>query len=174
MRYRICIISTGRPDRVPHMQRLFPYDFQIHWYTKDTDMRSYAMYGASSIIAAGGLCESRNRALEDSAAEGSVCVELSDDLSKIQWYEGTGKAKDISLNDAIQRLIAGMEVNKALLGGVAPTANAFYYTKPAHSRAFIVGDFIAIHPHAVGEGLLFDTKLKLKEDYDYTLQHLQK
>lgn len=173
MKYRVCIISTGRPERVPLMQRLFSHDQDIHWYVKDTDVRSYSMFGAKSVVIAGGLCEGRNCALEDSARAGEACIQLSDDLSKIQWYDGKDKPKDIGLNDAIQRLLVGMEVNKAMLGGVAPTANAFYYTKPAHDRAFIVGDFIAVRPEAFLKGVRFDTGLKLKEDYDYTLQHLQ-
>ena len=46
-------------------------------------------------------------------------------------------------------------------GGVAPTANAFYFNpnRPVKTAAFIVGDFIYVHPNP----RFFDENLKLKE-----------
>ena len=39
------------------------------------------------------------------------------------------------------------------------------------TNLFVVGSCCAIKP---GSGLYFDTNLKLKEDYDYTAQHIAK
>jgi hypothetical protein len=54
------------------------------------------------------------------------------------------------------------------LAGVAPTSNPFYGSTTLKLRHFIVGDLMLAAPNP----LRFDPAFALKEDYDYTCQHL--
>lgn len=62
---------------------------------------------------------------------------------------------------------------KFKLGGVAPTANPFFYNpkEPISFTKFCIGSFLVIDTES---DLRFDSNLSLKEDYDFTLQHIQK
>jgi len=46
---------------------------------------------------------------------------------------------------------------------------------PATTEHFIVGDFIVVDVRGEGgtRGLRFDERFQLKEDYDFTAQHLE-
>ena len=60
------------------------------------------------------------------------------------------------------------------MGGFAPTSSTIFFGKYADSPVtignFIVADLFACKPCE----LYFDEQAALKEDYDYTLQHLQR
>jgi len=56
------------------------------------------------------------------------------------------------------------------LMGVPPTSNDFFAKNKISKNTFCIGDMLFIKPNP----LRFDTSLTLKEDYDYTLQHLHK
>lgn len=139
------------------------------WYVGMGEGNLY-LGGRGSVIESGGLCESRNRALMDASVLGIPCVQLSDDLKKIEYlfeFEGKVEAKEITFEEAVGKM---MEVDKIFrMIGVAPTGNPFFWDKKEYTtNKFIVGDFILVRPC----GLFFDENLKLKEDYDYTLQHI--
>jgi hypothetical protein len=51
---------------------------------------------------------------------------------------------------------------------VSPTANTYFYRQAVSTHLFVVGDMILVSPTS----LRFDEQLLLKEDYDYTCQHL--
>ena len=63
---------------------------------------------------------------------------------------------------------------KAKLAGVYPNANSgmAMNADPVSTDLFCVGDFLIIEPTA--GGLRFDERMTLKEDYDFTAQHLAK
>lgn len=60
----------------------------------------------------------------------------------------------------------------AFYGGVYPNTNDgfAYATPPITTEHFIVGDFIVVD--SVNSSLRFDERMTLKEDYDFTCQHL--
>lgn len=168
----LAVISHARPGNVQKMQAMVG---EATWYVGAGERQAYRQEGATAVVESGGLCPSRNAALKDAWAFGVPCIELSDDLRKLQMavpQEGKNRAVDISFEEAVSTMLEASRLYTAKLAGVAPTANAFYYNpnRPFHHRAFIVGDLILVRPCA----LLFDERLKLKEDYDYTLAHLSK
>ena len=65
-----------------------------------------------------------------------------------------------------------MDGTNSKLGGLPPTSNTLNYKehKRVQTSHFIVADFIIVKPCE----LFFDENLTLKEDYDYTLQHIEK
>lgn len=173
------IISGGRPHAVPAMRALVG---DATWYVRTGEAAVYTAAGAAHVVEAGALCRARNQALIDGHGEGLPVVQLSDDMSKLEravWSEAKGKhvAEPLEFGQAVDAMLRAMRDTGTKLAGVAPTSNPFYYTgtRPVNTRAFVVGDFIAVAPPAtLDEALWFDEGMKLKEDYDYTLQHLSR
>lgn len=169
-RFYVAVVSSGRPANVQAMQALVG---DATWYVKTTgEVGAYADQGAPSVYGSGGLCESRNMALAHAWKHGLPCVQLSDDLKKLRLACAVSGSHPLDFEDAVDRIHSTMQRAGARLGGCAPTDNAFFFNpdRPFSTDRFIVGDFVVIEPC----NLLFDEQLRLKEDYDYTLQHLQK
>lgn len=170
----VSVISHKRPANLPRMADLVG---PATWYVGQGELQDYVTYAPqnTSIKESGGLCASRNAALRDAWALGVPCLELSDDLAKLQ-QPTFDRARDkyvaapLEFREAVARMLTALAlVPQAHLAGVAPTPNPFFYRgKPIHQKAFIVGDMILVEPC----GVLFDEQLTLKEDYDYTLQHM--
>ena len=165
----IGIISARRPERVVPMMKFAP---DATWYVAEGEGETYRSAGAKFVVEAGKLCESRNAALEDAFKQDLPCVQLSDDLAALKKAHDKKQVELISLEQAIKDMLLVTDKIGAKLAGCAPTSNPFYYNpeKPYRSAGFIVADFILVRPC----DLRFDVKMRLKEDYDYTLQHLAK
>ena len=164
----LSVISHARPTNVPAMEALIG---PATWFVGKGEAAAYQEHGAHNVVESGGLCRSRNAAIENSGMR--HCIQLSDDLRKVQVAITEGRrtvAKDIPFVAAVRLVRNGMRSIGAKLGGAAPTANPFYASvdRPVHPSAFIVGDFIIIAPSKPR----FDESLALKEDYDFTLQHI--
>ena len=164
----ICIISARRPNSVSKMKLFAP---QARWYVAVGEAEAYREAGALDVVEVGGLIDARNRALEDAFAEGRACVQLSDDLKKLQEVTDDLKTFDITLEQAVNVMGQICDVTGAKLAGVAPVANTFYYSPKSAVKThhFIVGDMIYVKPSKPR----FDNTLQLKEDYDFTAQHIQ-
>jgi hypothetical protein len=165
------VFSARRPQTVETMQTFEP---NITWYVCDEqDAEDYAEAGAAAVKVSGALCPSRNAVIEDAQANGHWTLMLSDDMTSLKRAvtPNNKDAYEITLAEACQSIRSIMEASKAKLGGVAPTSNAFYFhpSKVISYKAFILGDFCLVSDTA----LRFDEGLLLKEDYDYTLQHIK-
>lgn len=164
----LAIISSHRAANVPKMEHVAA-DLNPVWYVGEGELGNYDHMGAGHVIEAGGLIEARNMALDNASGRDEVCIQISDDARKMAWAETTTKVSPLSLTEAVAKLEEALNTTGAQLAGAAPTANPFFSKARIHETAFIVGDFIGIAP---GCPLRFDPKLTLKEDYDYTVQHL--
>ncbi len=168
----LSVISHARTANIAKMEALVG---PATWFVGEGEGPTYSAAGARAVVESGRLCPSRNVALKKAWKHGLPCVELSDDLTRVQLAVWSGEKKKIvavesTFAEAVRRVLEGMERTGAKLGGVAPTANPFYANveKPIHTSAFIVGDMIVVAPCET----LFDEGMTLKEDYDYTLQHI--
>lgn len=168
----------------------------IVWIVGLGEQKTYAM-AEGEVIEGGGLCESRNLALDLGRQRDKVVVQLSDDLKRLQIIKGetiealvgtdgvrfdnisaaTRAANNCGLIDispaAAARVVrAAMRRTGAKLGGCHCTGNPgqAFSSAPVTTAHFVVGDLIVID--APGSPLNFDTRFKLKEDYDFTCQHL--
>lgn len=147
------------------------------WYVAEGDREGYAdavRACGGKVKETGALTRSRNAALDDAAAEGALCVQVSDDLRRCQLIEvraGKKTARPTTFAETVARLSAELARTDFRLAGCAPTGNAFYFDerKPVKTRAFVVGDLIAVDPRS---SVRFDEELRLKEDYDFTLAHV--
>jgi hypothetical protein len=197
------IVSKGRPDNVVRIQSLFDsIGIKPVWVVGKGEASVYKKAGAYEVIEGGKLTPSRNLCLDKAAAAGNYCVQMSDDVISFQYFDSpfdrkewkkpvsqhdanirSGKAKMCSLNplEAAQIIVAYMREHKAKLGGVYPCMNlGFAFNQaPVTTNHFIVGDFIVVDTTNDKEKTKtkeprFDERFCLKEDYDFTAQHLAK
>lgn len=164
---QVYCISHKRPSNVEKIHALCG---PVTWVVGQGEANDYFAAGAQKVIEGGGLCESRNAALEDAFRAGQICIQISDDLRRLWWILDKKNKCALPFAEAIKEMEKAVVDFRAKLIGVAPTANAYFFNKEHHFNQFIVGDMIAVAPC----DLRFDTNLKLKEDYDFTAQHLQK
>lgn len=169
----VATVSTRRAHNVQRMKGLIG---PATWYVRDQeDFEAYAMAGADSIVISGGLVASRNKALQDAFDADMVCVQVSDDLTKLRmadWSEE--KEKMVPVETTFERcaeiMITRMELTGAMYAGCAPTDNAFFCNpqKRISRDTYVLVDFMAAAPSKPR----FDPAMRLKEDYDFTAQHL--
>jgi hypothetical protein len=111
----------------------------------------------------GSLVGARNLALHHAFVHGHDCVQVSDDLKRIRALGHD----ELTLGQAILRMDEALYETGLALAGCSPTDNLYFAKEGVATRKFIVGDLIMVRPTE----LRFDTNLRLKEDYDFTLQH---
>jgi hypothetical protein len=165
----VAIISAGRPDAPRQMAPLLD-GVPAVWYVPMDEVMLYQEH-ADVVIPGGNLISARNLALDDAAVTGSDCLQLSDDLTKIEFLteESTQTTTRGTVRDVVMAMEHALRESGAHLAGVAPTNNAFFAKIRTNPKGFCVGDMILVKH---GTPLRFDPQLLLKEDYDYTAQHL--
>lgn len=168
----LAVFSAGRPGNVEQMSALLGEP--ITWYVPGPQVNDYEQAGATAVKPdPGSLSGARNAAIEDGVPQRLTTLMFSDDLKKIQLaIDGT--AQDATADEAFGLLLSRFHhpFCDAKLAGCAPTNNAFFSKgNPVSTNLFIVGDCVAVKPECP---LRFDEGLPLKEDYDYTCQHLDR
>lgn len=168
MNYGIYVISAGRYDKLPFSQK---QKNEYVFCVKNGEAEMYKKAGCKKVFETGGLMQSRNSALEMAFEKNEICVQLSDDFKKVTTNKNFGEKKIVDLDFAISDLIEVFKkVTNVFLMGVPPTSNDFFAKTKISKNTFCIGDMLFVKPNE----LRFDTTLTLKEDYDYTLQHLAK
>lgn len=172
----LAVVSTGRAANA------LPYDQLIGdatWYVAPDDVPHYLANGAAGVRPTGSLVAARNQALADAYAHGVPCLQLSDDMRAIVYAEPkedcTAEVHRYrrvrgTLAELVGDLVETARQTDARLVGVAPTNSLTFYNhlRPVSLAGFVLGDCMWIEP----THLRFDPNLLLKEDYDYTAQHL--
>ena len=166
MSYVVQVISAGRSDRVQPMQQLL--GTPTVWYVPHDQVDEYRSAGAEYVVAGGGLIESRNLALRLAHLEDMASVQVSDDLQVVKFYDGVNERREKSFRWALKYMFAGLRKTGCMLAGCAPNDNKLNYKVPYQLKNFIVGDLIVVLPSTPR----FDTNMTLKEDYDFTCQHI--
>eukprot|EP00927_Polykrikos_kofoidii_P066612 TRINITY_DN62178_c0_g1_i1.p1 TRINITY_DN62178_c0_g1~~TRINITY_DN62178_c0_g1_i1.p1 ORF type:complete len:616 (+),score=70.19 TRINITY_DN62178_c0_g1_i1:114-1850(+) len=165
------------------------------WYVDEASLAAYKKIGLRAKVG-GKLVPSRNMALEDAAKMGKVCVQVSDDISRWDYYSGDlGRQVDLAAGNVaaksadrfhvspvaaarfmLAKLRAAAKAAKKgdaapRLAGVFPLGNVGQsFTREAVSTEhFILGDFFVVESSSPCR---FDSRMTLKEDYDYTCTHL--
>lgn len=183
------VVSHKRPENVKAMEARLEGCAPC-WVVGQGEAEAYAEAGATRVVEGGSLCASRNLALEEAFKNSKVCVQLSDDVDKLEFVdsehdknwtkpsslkEANARANAatrivVSFADAARYVEASARANNAYLGGVYPNANAGQCCggPVVMTQHFIVGDFTVVAPSTPR----YDEKMTLKEDYDLTCQHL--
>ncbi|CAK0861437.1 unnamed protein product [Prorocentrum cordatum] len=157
------------------------------WYVDKESLDDYKKLGLDAVVG-GKLTPARNMALDTAKRRGQVCVQISDDISKWEYFDVekqdfSGQADFSKMNAAVrgskrlyisplaaaQFILAKMRSSplKPQLGGVFPTLNAAMSlgNEEYSTHHFILGDFFVAEPTSPCR---FDTSMTLKEDYDYS------
>ena len=174
---------------------------QVCWIVADRqDVRAYATelrrlggkFRRVRVIRGGSLCASRNRALHETRARSAkACVQISDDVRgftllrypmhrPLTLSEANAAArrrgaqtKGLKAGRSAKLLWRLMRRSRASLGAPYPTSNpgtALLSRSAIGTHHFCIGDFMVIDAQTPCR---FDTRLRLKEDYDYTCTHIQ-
>ena len=181
------IISKGRPENVSRMHKHFDGSGMLPtWIVGRGETDLYKAKGAKHVVEGGGLCASRNKAIEIAKSNKRVCVEMSDDLEFFQIIHQDGKYVKMSQEDAnatskefvfatpisaARYIELNMRKVHSRLGGAYVNVNKGYamMCPPVSTSNFCVGDFLVIDSSSIPR---FDCEMTLKEDYDFTAQHL--
>jgi len=167
MEYNVYVISAGRYDNLPFAkEQKENYIFCV----KNGEKELYENAGCRIVFDTGKLMASRNFALEHAFKEGKISVQLSDDIKKVKINKNFGDGSEIDLDEAIKDLVKQFNKVPVKLMGIPPTSNDFFAKTILSKNTFCIGDMLFVKP----TDLRFDERLTLKEDYDYTLQHLNK
>jgi hypothetical protein len=171
MEYIITCISHNRHENINKFIEKVGTDKIVFFVKDENDKEKYLKNGAKEVIVSGSLMQSRNASLDYCFSMNKICIQLSDDLENIMVNDFTGKRTHeyVLVADVIENIINDFIENEYYFAGFPPTNNPFFALKQKELNKFIVGDFIIIKPNK----LKFDNNLMLKEDYDYTLQHIQ-
>lgn len=167
MKHNVYVISAGRYSDLPFDDnQKEKYIFCV----KNGEKQLYEKHGCVNVYNTGNLMDSRNFALEHAFNDNKICVQLSDDIKKVKLNKNFFEPKEIPLHKAIEDIVKKFDKIKGVyLLGVPPTDNFFFANKLVIENKFCIGDMLFVKPH----GIRFDTQLTLKEDYDFTLQHIQ-
>jgi hypothetical protein len=165
----LTVVSRGRWKNVPVMEaKIGP----ATWYVPEREIPFYVIAAeqGSEFRVADEYPESRNVALKEGWAKDITVVQMDDDLKGFKLAID-GKAIETDTETALTELLETLALSDYRLGGLAPTANAFFSSdqKPVSSNLFICGQCFAVKPC----DLLFDGTMRLKADYDYTIRHWQ-
>ena len=168
MKHNVYVISSGRYDKLPFNSK---QKKEYYFCVKEGEGHLYKANGCLNVFETGNLMQSRNFALDHSFLDGKICVQLSDDIKKVTINKNFGEQKKIELNKAIEDIVSKFNKVKGVkLLGIPPTDNFFFAKNIVSVNTFCIGDLLFVKPN----DLRFDEQLTLKEDYDYTLQHLER
>ena len=156
----ITVISSGRANKIPDL-----YNKNWTFIVGRGEKEIYEKQGFTNVIEGGSLIDSRNKALELGDEQNKTTLQLSDDCGKCFI-----KNKEESINDVIDYIFKWFSGSELELTGIGPVFNKFYQ-KNTITSGFIIGDFTMTKPNT---GIRYDSNLRLKEDYDFTLQYLKK
>lgn len=166
------------------------------WYVDEASLEDYKKIGLKAVVG-GKLTPARNKALKDAAKLGKACVQCSDDIASWEYRDGKtvvekrddalankahseAEVHHISPVTAARFMLAKLrgsgpgidEEKRPRLAGVYPLGScARSFFNEAFTRDnFILGDFFVADLSPVR----FDENMTLKEDYDFTCQHIHK
>jgi hypothetical protein len=175
MQIKICAPSYKRPDKVDVLK----YLPSVKIYVDEKESENYKKYNPNANIVAveskfqGNLCRIRNKILDDHKGD-VVCI-IDDDLKVVGYHE---RIRRVSLNTEREFMeflhkytVLALDLGVKLWGiNVTNDKQCYREYTPFSMSSYIGGPFM-VH---IDTDLRFDERLPLKEDYDFTLQNLNK
>ena len=171
MDYIITCISHRRANNIFKVFETTGTTEIVFVVNDEKDKIEYLANGAKYVICGGSLVGNRNAALDYCFTKGFICVQIDDDLQTVSLNDFTGKRTKqyTTVIKAVDDLIVDFIKSDYKFAGAPPTENPFFATNIYQTNILITAPFTLTKPNPIR----FDNKLKLKEDYDYTLQHIQ-
>ncbi len=171
MDYLITCISHRRSHNVKTVFETTGTEDIVFVVNDQKDVDHYKEAGALDVITGGSLVGNRNKALNYCFKRNKICVQIDDDLLTVAVNDFTGKRTKqyVTVKQAIDDLIQEFIKSDYKFAGAPPTGNPFFATKLTQENILITAPFTLTKPNSIR----FDKNIKLKEDYDYTLQHIK-
>lgn len=167
------IPSKGRPDKVETIRNLgLPVDDCKIFVNSHSEKHDYDRFNDCQVISIGteGIQYARNYILDWFNYDDYI-VTLCDDVQGIYRLDGKKKLTKLSYDELIDLIEQGFKACEKYgtkLWGVYPIKNDFYMSNSIAPSGFIIGTFSGI----IVNDLRCDTRLQLKEDYDYTIKNI--
>lgn len=161
---RIYIPSAGRPGNVDR----HPLGLTATWVVPEDEVDAYEERGAIAVGrgSRASAAAARNAILDD--AGDSLVAMVDDDVSRVvQVDPDTGDKWPILLSDALDAMRERLLSSDLRLIGAAPTTNAFFTKRRTSINLFAKSGTWVVRPSE----LRLDEGLRVKEDYDFNLQH---
>jgi len=122
-----------------------------------------------------GISSARNYILK--YFDGDNILMCDDDITGLYRLNKSSSKNLIPLSseeifDLIGKGFSLLKKNKTKLWGVYPIRNSFFMSDFIVSAGFVIGTFCGVICDY--KNIKYDTSMKLKEDYDFTLQHIMK
>ncbi|CAJ1359957.1 unnamed protein product [Effrenium voratum] len=118
------------------------------WYVDEASLANYRALGLE-VKAGGKLAPARNMALGDALSMSKVCVQISDDVAGLKYF------------DVVRVVLSDSECNKAMQG-----ARVVRCSFMARMRALDLPRCGGCYPESTH--VQFDEGMPLKHDYDFT------
>jgi len=178
MKISVCAPSYRRPEVLT--LRYLPF---CRVYVDPAEAADYraANPGAAIVECApgiqGNLCRVRNHILEcEFAAGADVVVLIDDDMSGVSYFEGRKRIHDVPASGFLPFIekfsVMARDLGASLWGvNVNPDPQCYRDCTPFSTVSYIGGPFQAF---LSGGDCRYDERLPLKEDYDMTLQQLNR
>lgn len=175
------VISANRSRNVRAIQSIAG---DCSWFVPPGQGNNYHNSGAtrtfeiSHPISEKALIYQRNAALEDAFDADLPCLQMDDDFYRIRHIPEDidppckwNKCPDLPWEDLLVRMTDRLfAAGDVYFSGCTATPNPFFTSKRYTFNRFIQAGFTLTRPNP----LRFDPQFPLKEDYDYTCQHLAK
>merc|ERR1719210_3287493 len=92
--FHFCVVSARRTQTPEGVRDVLNVQAQFKaagvsppWYVDEASLQGYQGLGLKAVVG-GKLIPARNLALEDAAAMGKACVQISDDIARWDYYKG--------------------------------------------------------------------------------------
>jgi DNA repair photolyase len=171
----IAIPSRQRADQVITIQNTGIPARYFHLFvdTKEEEAEYTAKNPGATVHLTGvtGIQHVRNKILDTFPVDARV-VTMCDDVQGVWKLTGPKKLEKMVGPELIQFINDGFQACEdagTKLWGVYPIKNHFFMSQSVARDAFIIGTFSGI----IVSDIRCDKQLPLKEDYDYTIKHIQ-
>lgn len=160
------IISKGRASRVKEQESITTKGV---WFVPLDEVEDYQKQGADVIGVDGGLCEARNACLEMAFQYNKKCLMTDDDLKGFIQFTNMKHSFKVSFKTLVEDMLRVLDGSPFYVAGCSTSSNAFWYNPntPISTKGELVSSLLLVKPSTPR----FDTALKVREDYDFALQH---
>lgn len=181
----VAVVSSDRGSSVPRMEELLE-GLEPTWHVPWSQGAEYTHCGAKHVVeclvptGAMALPVQRNSVLLAAQERGHWAVQFNDDLMPNKRFptglnvvtendEGALVETSVVPFHVINLLKLAMAQMDAAFGGIATTTNRYFMRQPWSDKSFIMAHLMVMAPDCDER---FDIEMGVKEDYDFTLQHL--
>ena len=167
----IGVVSYKRPHNVKKLHEVLGTD-QVTWYVRPEEEKLYQDQGAiTKSVVYKTLGDKRNKVLQDGKNQDTIFMD--DDIDRFRYAIDKKRELPATFKSVVEEMKYRLnETPNVKLCGVNSIARPFFFDplRPISLTNFCVGTICLVKK---GSTILHDIQFKMKEDYDFTLQHIK-